>query len=125
LEKGSYSEFVGMDFSSESIKQAVAKNLKDVEFKVADLHYFKPEKTYDVIVFNEAFYYVHDSEKANVLQIMMDALKENGMIINSIYREGVGSWKYFRKDDLEQIDFKTITTSEEKTYWKIGAYKKC
>jgi len=56
---------------------------------------------------------------------MMDALKENGMIINSIYREGVGSWKHFKKDNLEQIDFKTITTSEEKTYWKIGAYKKC
>ncbi len=125
MENVSYNEFVGMDFSSESIKQAVAKNLKDAAFKVADLHYFKPEKTYDVIVFNEAFYYVHDSEKANVLQIMMDALKENGMIINSIYREGVGSWKYFKKDDLEQIDFKTITTSEEKSYWKIGAYKKC
>ena len=124
MQNESYSEFVGMDFSSESIKQAVEKNLKDAEFKVADLHYFKPEKAYDVIVFNEAFYYVHDSEKANVLLIMMDALTENGIIINSIYRKGVGSWEYFEKDDLEQVDFKTVTTSEEKTYWKIGAYKK-
>lgn len=125
MEKGSYSKFVGMDFSSESIKQAIEKNLKDATFIEADLHYFKPEKPYDVIVFNEAFYYVHDSEKAKVLQTMIDALKENGIIINSIYREGVSSWKYFKKNDLEQIDFKTITTSEEKTYWKIGAYKKC
>jgi 2-polyprenyl-3-methyl-5-hydroxy-6-metoxy-1,4-benzoquinol methylase len=36
MEKGSYSEFIGIDFSSESIKQAVAKNLKNAEFKVAD-----------------------------------------------------------------------------------------
>jgi hypothetical protein len=60
-----------------------------------------------------------------MLKVMIDALKENGVITNSIYREGFGSWKYFKKDDLEQIDFKTITISEEKTYWKIGAYKKC
>ncbi|MCB0462720.1 MAG: class I SAM-dependent methyltransferase [Flavobacteriaceae bacterium] len=119
-----YKEFVGMDFSSESIKQANEKQLDKAVFKVADLHYFKPEQKYDVIVFNEAFYYVHDSEKAKVLQIMMDALTENGIIINSIYREGAGSWEYFEIDTLQQIDFKTVTTSEAKTYWKIGVYKK-
>jgi len=124
MKNESYIEFVGMDFSSESIKQAVAKNLEKAVFKVADLHYFKPEKKYDVIVFNEAFYYVHDSEKAKVLQIMMDALTENGIIINSIYREGAGSWEYFKIETLQQIDFKTVTTSEAKTYWKIGVYKK-
>lgn len=124
MKNESYSSFVGMDFSSESIKQAVEKNLDKAVFKVADLHYFKPEQKYDVIVFNEAFYYVHDSEKAKVLQIMMDALTENGIIINSIYREGAGSWEYFEIDTLQQIDFKTVTTSEAKTYWKIGVYKK-
>lgn len=124
MKNESYIEFVGMDFSSESIKQAVEKNLDKAVFKVADLHYFKPEQKYDVIVFNEAFYYVHDSEKAKVLQIMMDALTENGIIINSIYREGAGSWEYFEIDTLQQIDFKTVTTSEAKTYWKIGVYKK-
>lgn len=120
----SYKEFVGMDFSSESIKQANAKQLHKAEFKVADLHYFKPERKYDVIVFNEAFYYVHASEKARVLQLMMDALTENGIIINSIYREGTGSWEYFKIDTLQQLDFKTVTTSDKKTYWKIGVYKK-
>lgn len=124
IENGSYKEFIGMDFSSESIKQAGKKNLKDAEFKVADLHYFMPKKKYDVIVFNEAFYYVHDSEKANVLKTMMDSLTENGIIINSIYRKGVGSWEYFETDHLEQLDFKKVTTSEEKTYWKIGVYRK-
>ena len=76
-----------MDFSSESIKQANAKILKNANFKVEDLHYFKPEKAYDFIIFNEAFYYIHDSEKANVLQLMINSLKVNGILINSIYRE--------------------------------------
>ncbi len=124
MKNETYSKFVGMDFSSESIKQANEKKLDKAVFKVADLHYFKPEQKYDVIVFNEAFYYVHDSEKANVLQIMMNALTENGIIINSIYREGAGSWEYFKIEALQQIDFKTVTTSEAKTYWKIGVYKK-
>jgi trans-aconitate methyltransferase len=124
MKNEAYSKFVGMDFSLESIKQANEKKLDKAVFKVADLHYFKPEQKYDVIVFNEAFYYVHDSEKANVLQIMMNALTENGIIINSIYREGAGSWEYFKIEALQQIDFKTVTTSEAKTYWKIGVYKK-
>lgn len=124
MKNETYSKFVGMDFSSESIKQANEKKLDKAVFKVADLHYFKPEQKYDVIVFNEAFYYVHDSEKANVLQIMMNALTENGIIINSIYREGAGSWEYFKIEALQQIDFKTVTTSEAKTYWKIGVYMK-
>jgi trans-aconitate methyltransferase len=124
IKKESYSEFVGMDFSSESIKQADVKSLDKAVFKEADLHYFNPEQKYDVIVFNEAFYYVHESKKVKVLQIMMDALTENGIIINSIYRKGVGSWKYFKTEVLQQLDFKTITTSEAKTYWKIGVYKK-
>jgi len=124
MKNETYSKFVGMDFSSESIKQANEKKLDKAVFKVADLHYFKPEQKYNVIVFNEAFYYVHDSEKANVLQIMMNALIENGIIINSIYREGAGSWEYFKIEALQQIDFKTATTSEAKTYWKIGVYKK-
>ncbi|PTM07930.1 MAG: class I SAM-dependent methyltransferase [Bacteroidetes bacterium] len=123
MEKGSYYEFVGMDFSSESIKQAISKKLDKATFKVADLHYFKPDKKYDAIVFNEAFYYVHDSEKAKVLQIMITALNDNGIIINSIYREGAGSWEYFEIDDLKQIDFTKVITTEEKTYWKIGVYK--
>jgi trans-aconitate methyltransferase len=124
MKNEAYSKFVGMDFSLESIKQANEKKLDKAVFKVADLHYFKPEQKYDVIVFNEAFYYVHDSEKANVLQIMMNALTEHGIIINSIYREGAGSWEYFKIEALQQIDFKTATTSEAKTYWKIGVYKK-
>ena len=118
-----YSRFLGMDFSSVSIKNASLLNLKNAEFVCADIHTFTPYKTYDVIVFNEVFYYIHDSEKEHVLNKMMEHLSETGIIITSIYREGKGCWKYF-DNKLKQLRFTTITTDNEKTYWKVGVYKK-
>ena len=88
------------------------------------MHTYKPNEKFDVIVFNEAFYYIHNSEKENVLNTMIDSLNPNGIIITSIYREGIGCWEYFNNPALKQLDFTTVKTSEAKTYWKIGVYKK-
>ncbi|MEZ4793271.1 MAG: class I SAM-dependent methyltransferase [Gelidibacter sp.] len=123
LEPIGHSYFLGMDFSSVSIKNAAQLQLKNAEFVCADIHTFLPVKKFDIIVFNEVFYYIHETEKEKVLTRMIDSLNENGIIITSIYREGTGCWHYFDKK-LNQILFKTITTDSEKTYWKIGVYKK-
>ena len=119
-----YTFFLGVDFSRVSINLAKNKNLGNAEFITADLHSYRPDKKFDVIVFNEAFYYIHNSEKKNVLNTMKSCLKEKGIIINSIYREGIGCWEYFDAEDLEKLDFKTIMTADDKTYWKIGVFKK-
>ncbi len=118
-----YSHFVGMDFSSVSIKNATQLKLQNAEFICADIHTFAPDKKFDVIVFNEVFYYIHESEKKKVLNRMMERLNPNGIIITSIYREGIGCWNYF-DTNLAQLQFKTIKTENEKTYWKVGVYKK-
>ncbi|RKE92357.1 class I SAM-dependent methyltransferase [Ichthyenterobacterium magnum] len=119
-----YSYFLGMDFSSVSIKKANKKKFQNSEFIVADLHTFKPIKQFDIIVFNEAFYYIHNTEKENVLKTMINSLNPDGILITSIYREGTGCWEYFERDTLKQLDFVTVKTNDEKTYWKIGVYKK-
>ncbi|WP_044399115.1 trans-aconitate 2-methyltransferase [Lacinutrix sp. Hel_I_90] len=115
--------FYGMDFSSVSIKKANKENRNKATFICADLHNFTPEMHYDVIVLNEAFYYIHETKKRAVIDTMAEHLKPNGIILVSIYREGLGCWEYFKNDRFEELDFSTITTNEEKTYWKIGAYK--
>jgi SAM-dependent methyltransferase len=117
-----FSYFLGVDFSDVSIQKAKARNFTKAEFLTADIHNYTPSQQFDVIIFNEAFYYVHESEKQNVLDRMLASLTENGILIVSIYREGVGCWEYF--DKLLQLDFTIVKTDEEKTYWKIGAYKK-
>ena len=120
-----YSYFLGIDFSSVSIDKAKEHSFPNSEFLTADAITFKPARNFDVIVFNEAFYYIHDSEKQNVLDRMMDHLNEDGVLIISIYREGTGCWEYFKENPgLTELDFTTIRTDEELRYWKIGAYKK-
>lgn len=119
--KSDYSYFLGMDFSSVSINNAKSLNLHNAEFICVDIHSFQPKQKFDVIVFNEVFYYIHETEKQNVLNRMLECLNVNGIIITSIYREGLGCWNYF--ESLEQLDFTTIQTDDEKTYWKVGVYK--
>ena len=121
LDATKHSYFLGVDFSDVSIKKAKERNFENAEFLTADIHTFTPKRKFDVIIFNEAFYYVHESEKQNVLDRMLSHLTDDGILIVSIYREGIGCWNYF--DSLKQLDFTTVTTEKEKTYWKIGVYK--
>ncbi|WP_430412462.1 class I SAM-dependent methyltransferase [Kordia sp.] len=122
LDDEMFSYFLGMDFSEVSIEKAKMRKFPKTEFITADIHTFTPSQKFDVIIFNEAFYYVHDSEKQHVLDRMLNHLNDDGILIVSIYREGIGCWEYFEK--LQQLDYTIVKTEEEKTYWKIGAYKK-
>jgi 2-polyprenyl-3-methyl-5-hydroxy-6-metoxy-1,4-benzoquinol methylase len=125
MENVDFSYFLGLDFSKVSIEKAKARNFPKAEFIAEDAIRFRPDRNFDVIVFNEAFYYIHDSEKQNVLDRMLNHLNENGIMVISIYREGTGCWEYFKENaGLKEVAFTTVTTDEELRYWKIGAYKK-
>lgn len=125
MQNGTYSYFLGLDFSKVSIEQAKKKNFLKAEFVAEDVITFKTSRNFDVIVFNEAFYYIHDAEKQNVLDRMLLYLHKDGIIITSIYREGIGCWEYFKENpNLEELEFTTVTTDEKLQYWKIGVYKK-
>ncbi|WP_452224166.1 class I SAM-dependent methyltransferase [Lacinutrix chionoecetis] len=115
--------FDGMDFSSVSIKKANIKPREKATFVCEDLHYFKPKNHYDIIVLNEAFYYIHETKKGDVIDTIRKHLKPNGIVLVSIYREGLGCWEYFKNETFKELDFTTVTTNEEKTYWKIGVYQ--
>ena len=120
-----FERFMGLDFSEVSIGLAKNKNLPKTEFIAEDAIKFRPQHTFDVIVFNEAFYYIHETEKDNVLNRMLAHLNKDGIIITSIYREGTGCWEYFKENPkLKELEFTTVRTDEELRYWKIGAYKK-
>jgi SAM-dependent methyltransferase len=114
-----------LDFSEVSIELAQNKKLPKTEFIAEDVVNYRPQRTFDLIVFNEAFYYIHETEKNNVLNRMLDNLSEDGVLIISIYREGTGCWEYFKENSkLKELAFTTIRTDEELRYWKVGAYKK-
>lgn len=119
-----FDKFKGIDFSTVSIAKAKAKNLLKSEFDARDIIHFIPEQSYDIIVFNEVFYYIPDAEKHRVLALISNHLNQGGIIITSIFRKGIGSWPYFKENpNLKEIDFQTVTSSEENRYWKIGVYE--
>lgn len=120
-----YSYFLGVDFSSVSIEKAKEQQFPKAEFLAEDAIKFKPTRTFDAIIFNEAFYYIPESEKDKVLNLMLENLSPKGIMIASIFREGVGCWEYFKENvELKELVFTTVTTQKETTYWKIGVYSK-
>ena len=125
LEALNFEYFLGLDFSKISIEKANEKNFPKSEFIAADAITYIPERNFDVIVFNEAFYYIHDTEKKNVLERMLEHLNDDGIFITSIYREGHGCWEFFKDNaKLKEMEFTTVTTDEDLRYWKVGVYKK-
>ena len=124
FDKNSYSHFYNVDFSKNSIDKAKQKQLPNSTSLVADIHNYNPNKTYDVIVFNEAYYYVHHNLKKEVLNRFIGKLKPNGLLVVSIYKEGLDCWEIIDANtSIEKLDFGKVDTDREQTYWKVGAYR--
>jgi len=121
----SFEYFLGVDFSRVSIEKAKAQNFPKSEFVTEDAIKFKPKRYFDTIVFNEVFYYIPESEKNSVLDLMIQHLNPNGILVSSIFREGIGCWEYFKENPcLKELAFTTVCTEKKSTYWKIGVYSK-
>lgn len=124
FDKNSYSHFYNVDFSKNSIDKAKQKQLPNSTSLVADIHNYNPNKTYDVIVFNKAYYYVHHNLKKEVLNRFISKLKPNGLLVVSIYKEGLDCWEIIDANtSIEKLDFNKVETDREQTYWKVGAYR--
>lgn len=117
-----YSYFLGIDYSDVSVEKAKEKNFENAEFECADIHTFVPKRKFDIIVFNEVFYYVHEKERDTVLQRMIDHLEDDGIIITSMYRDNPVNWTHF--EVMDQINFVTVKTEEETRFWQIGVFSK-
>jgi 2-polyprenyl-3-methyl-5-hydroxy-6-metoxy-1,4-benzoquinol methylase len=57
--RGAESRYLGVDFE-EPVKKAQHKGTATTRFAVADMNEFTTTETFDVIVFNESIYYLHD-----------------------------------------------------------------
>ncbi|SHG44083.1 class I SAM-dependent methyltransferase [Winogradskyella jejuensis] len=125
LNADDYTFFYNVDYSSASIEKAEEKGIANTKNLVADIHTYDPEETFDIIVFNEAFYYVHDHLKHEVLDRFTDKLSPKGVLITSIYKEGQNCWDIIdASPKLQQLNFETVNTDRESTYWKVGVYKR-
>lgn len=120
-----FEHYCGIDFSEVSIQKARKFQFANSEFIVADLYYYTPNDLYDGIVLNEAFYYINDRLKEDVLNRILSGLVINGILIVSMFKEGGGCWPYFEKNrQLKNIELTTVYSTKKSRYWKIGVYQK-
>jgi 2-polyprenyl-3-methyl-5-hydroxy-6-metoxy-1,4-benzoquinol methylase len=79
-----YSYYLGIDLSEQAIDRAKALcGDSNNEFLVANMEQYGPDRSFDVIVFNECLYYVGDP--VGIVQKYEGYLEDQGIIIISMY----------------------------------------
>jgi SAM-dependent methyltransferase len=124
-EKG-YSNLVGFDYSRHAIEFSQERGL-DVGFgdlkKVED---FRPAERYDVIICNDALYFLTDEEIEKTLAVFRNRLSENGLILINIHAfnafagthdVAVGSTRRFTLTDFKRYALASSLRLHYHTYW--------
>jgi 2-polyprenyl-3-methyl-5-hydroxy-6-metoxy-1,4-benzoquinol methylase len=82
---GSYSQYLGIDFSAAAIERARARPRRQASFDVGDVTSYAPgpDRRFDAIIFNEVLYCTNDP--AAVIAHWQPFLQPQGIMIASIY----------------------------------------
>lgn len=124
-EKG-YSHLAGFDYSRHAIEFSQERGL-DVEFgdlkKVED---FRPQQYYDVIVCNDALYFLTDEEIEKTLAVFRERLTPDGLLLINIHAfnafagthdVAVGSTRRFTLADFQHFAHAAHLRTAYHTYW--------
>jgi 2-polyprenyl-3-methyl-5-hydroxy-6-metoxy-1,4-benzoquinol methylase len=82
LNWNNYSRYVGVDRSKEAIGQALTREDEKTLFVVADATVYLPNRTFDVIIFNECLY--HFDDPISIVRRYENFLNSDGLLIISI-----------------------------------------
>ena len=80
--RASLSDYVGVDISEEAIDRARARDLPRTSFVAATAEQYVPDRTFDVIVFNEVLFYLRDPRA--VLTRYQTYLNPHGLLLVSM-----------------------------------------
>ena len=77
----SYSEFIGVDLSPVAISIANSRNCPNAVFICSDIREYIPDGIFNVIMFEESFYYLPSSCQINELSRYKSCLTDGGVVI--------------------------------------------
>ncbi|WP_439643364.1 class I SAM-dependent methyltransferase [Gemmatimonas sp.] len=80
--RGAAGRYLGVDFEA-PIQKAAHKNNANTRFVVGDMNEFTTTERFDVIVFNESIYYLHETQKG--LQRYEQFLTPDGVVLISMH----------------------------------------
>lgn len=113
-----YERYLGVDFSSEAIKQANdAEADERTAFVIADAKTYRPTSRFDVIVFNECLYYFNDP--CAVMQNFIPSLAPNGRVIVSMYKT-IHNWSIWPMLEASmEVEDSIVVINRSKTTWMV------
>lgn len=107
LARAALEDYVGIDFSPLAIAKAQAKGIPGARFVVGDAHDYRPDRRFDVIVFNEVLYYLDRPRRA--VSRLARALEPEGHIIVSVFRNET-DWVWRKLEPIcDSVDAVTVT----------------
>jgi 2-polyprenyl-3-methyl-5-hydroxy-6-metoxy-1,4-benzoquinol methylase len=98
-----YSEYVGVDMNIEAIRLAKREEGENTKFILAPAEEYQPCDLYDVIIFNEALYYIKNPME--VLAKYRSFLANNGILIICMFQTNLARkiWKKIRETDMVEL----------------------
>ena len=116
LKRFGYARYLGIDLSDTAIETAQALADPETRFEAADAESFVPPAPFDVIIFNEMLYYMHDP--VAMLGRYAEKLASDGIFIVSLWecRESVRAWSKVR-GALEVLDETSVVRTG--VSWRI------
>lgn len=85
-----FDAYVGVDVSTVAVSRAEARRIPNTTFVAAEAQAYEPDRTFDVIVFNEMLYYLDGPEK--VALRLAAHLNPGGAAIVSIHHSPRHQW---------------------------------
>ena len=112
-----FSRYIGVDLSTEAVARARALNLLSVSFIEGDFETWRPDVSFDAIVFNECIGYAHDP--AATLAAFSPYLAEGGCFFLSHYRYGNYRAQWRRMERVCSVVAATSVMSPKGQIWDI------
>jgi 2-polyprenyl-3-methyl-5-hydroxy-6-metoxy-1,4-benzoquinol methylase len=116
-----YARYVGIDISPEAIWSASIKQEARTFFCCADAKTYNPDNRFDIIIFNECLYYFKNP--LYVVRTYERFLKENGLIIVSMYVGDRTKKIWGILENFFTIEDSTLITNRSGTSWRIACWK--
>ncbi|WP_353723059.1 class I SAM-dependent methyltransferase [Dyadobacter sp. 676] len=129
LNENSYSNLHGFDYSQDAIGFSNERGLNVVSGDLRNVDAFEPGETFDVIICNDALYFLTDAEIVRALSAFKDRLNPNGLIIINIHAFeafsgthdlAVGSSRRFRLGQFEAFSKAAGLRIDYSTYWPFA-----
>jgi SAM-dependent methyltransferase len=122
LGEESYKYYLGVDISEEAIARTGSRQSSKTFFACADITRFTPDRSFDVIIFNECFYYLQDP--LDTLSWYSKHLNDDGVFVVSMYVEIQTRHIWNMLDALYLVEDEARVTNKAGTSWIVKVLRR-